>query len=56
MPRFGGTLREYPTFKKDWETQVAPIYDDQVQLYELRELVPAKDKVHVKKFNRIDEF
>ena len=23
-PRFGGTLREYPTFKKDWQTQVAP--------------------------------
>ena len=56
LPKFGGTLREYPTFKKDWQTQVAPNYDDQVQLYELRELVPVKDKIHVEKFSKIAEF
>ena len=50
MPKFGGTLREYPTFKKDWITQVAPNYDEQAQLYELRGLVPEKVKVDVEKF------
>ena len=34
LPRFGGTLREYPTFKTDWETQVAPSLDKKAQLYE----------------------
>ena len=24
LPKFKGTLREYPTFKKDWQTQMAP--------------------------------
>ena len=26
LPKFGGSLREYPTFKKDWASQVAPVY------------------------------
>ena len=56
LPKFGGTLREYPTFKKNWLTQVAPNYDNQIQLYELRELVPVKVKVHVEKFSTIAEF
>merc|ERR1711888_257537 len=56
LAKFKGTLREYPTFKKDWQTQMAPKYTDEVQLYELRELVPAKDKIHVEKFLKIDEF
>ena len=52
LPKFQGTLREYPTFKKDWLTQVAPNCDDTIQLYKLRELVPAKDKVHVEKLKK----
>ena len=28
LPKFGGTLRAYPTFKKDWTTHVAPCYDE----------------------------
>ena len=56
LPKFKGTLREYPTFKKDWQTQMAPKYTDEVQLYELRELVPVKDKIHVEKFLKIEEF
>ena len=33
IPKFGGTLREYPTFKKDWITHVAPEFDELAQLY-----------------------
>ena len=58
LPKFKGTLTEYPTFKKDWQTQVASTYGDQIQLYKLRELqlVPAKDKIHVEKFNKVNYF
>ena len=56
MPKFGGTLREYPTFKADWITQVVPSYDEKAQLYELRGLVPEKVRVDVEKFTTIAPF
>ena len=56
LPKFGGTLREYPTFKADWITQVAPSYDEKAQLYELRGLVPEKVRVDVDKFTTIEQF
>ena len=56
LPRFGGTLREYPTFKKDWTTHVAPCYDEAAQLYELKTRVPARVRNHVEKFSRMDQF
>ena len=56
MPKFGGTLREYPTFRKDWTTQVAPNYDEQAQLYELRGLVPESVKIDVEKFTTMAQF
>ena len=40
LPKFKGTLREYPTFKKDWISQVSTVYSKEAQLYELRSLVP----------------
>ena len=42
LPKFGGTLREYPTFRKDWTTHVSPKYDKPSQLYELKSRVPAR--------------
>ena len=56
LPKFGGTLREYPTFRKDWITQVSPIYSEEAQLYELRGLVPERVKVDVEKFSTIAQF
>ena len=56
LPRFGGMLREYPTFKADWETQVTPTLDEKGQLYELRGLVPERVKVMVEKFTTIAQF
>ena len=56
LPKFGGTLREYPTFKKDWTRQVAPNYDEQAQLYELRGLVPESVKIDVEKFTTMEQF
>ena len=57
LPKFGGSsLREYPTFKKDWANQVASIYSEEVQLFKLRGLVPEKVRVDVKKFTTTVEF
>ena len=56
LPKFKGTLREYPTFKKDWISQVSPVYSEEAQLYELRSLVPERVKVDVEKFTTIAQF
>ena len=56
LPRFGGTLREYPTFKKDWTTHVSPNYDEAAQLYELKTRVPARVRNRVEKFTTMDQF
>ena len=56
LPKFGGTLREYPTFRKDWTTRVTPNYDEQAQLYKLRGLVPESVKVDVEKFTTMAQF
>merc|ERR1711867_119431 len=56
LPKFGGALRDYPTFKADWTTQVAPSYDVAAQLYELRGLVPESVKVNVEKFTTMEQF
>ena len=56
LPKFKGTLREYPTFKKDWISQVSPVYSEEAQLYELRGLVPERVKVDVEKFTSIAQF
>merc|ERR1711951_167128 len=56
LPKFGGTLREYPTFRKDWTTQVVPKYDEQAQLYELKSRVPARVRNRVEKFTSMEQF
>ena len=56
LPKFKGTLREYPTFKKDWISQVSPAYSEEAQLYELRGLVPERVKVDVEKFSSMEQF
>ena len=56
LPKFRGALRDYPTFKADWISQVAPSYDEKAQLYELRGLVPEKVKVNVENFTTIEQF
>ena len=56
LPKFKGTLREYPTFKKDSISQVSPVYSEEAQLYELRGLVPEKVKVDVEKFSTLEQF
>ena len=56
IPRFGGTLREYPTFKKDWTTHVAPQFDELAQLYELKTRVPNRVRLRVEKFTTMDQF
>ena len=54
LPKFEGTLKEYPTFKKDWTTHVAPNYDEAAQLYELKTRVPARVRNCVEKFSTMD--
>ena len=56
LSKFGGTLREYPTFNKDWTTHVSPNYDKLSQLYELKTRVPARVKNWVEKFTTMAEF
>ena len=56
LPKFGGTLREYPTFKKDWTVHVAPNYDEAAQLYELKSRVPARVRNRVEKFTTMEQF
>ena len=56
LPKFGGTLREYPTFKKDWTAHVAPNYDEAAQLYELKSRVPARVRNRVEKFTTMEQF
>ena len=46
LPKFKGTLREYPTFKKDWISQVSTVYSEEAQLCELRSLVPESQGRH----------
>ena len=55
LPKVRGTLREYPTSKKDWISQFAPVYSEEVHLYELRSLVPDRVKVDVEKFSTTAE-
>ena len=56
LPKVRGTLREYPTSKKDWISQFAPVYSEEVHLYELRSLVPDRVKVDIEKFSTIMQF
>ena len=52
-----GTSRaKRDNFKKDWANQVAPVYSEEVQLFELRGLVPEQVRVDVEKFATTAEF
>merc|ERR1711951_219310 len=56
LPKFGGTLREVPTLKKDWTAHVAPNYDEAAQLYELKSRVPDRVRNRVEKFTTMEQF
>ena len=53
LPRFEGTLRDYPTFKSDRVSHVSAAFSEKDQL---RNLVPRRVRINVKKFTAMTQF
>ena len=56
FPKFKGTLREFPSFKDDWQSMVASEFSEKMQLHHLKDCVPVRDKVFVETCTNMADF
>ena len=55
FPKFSGEKREYPSFRKEWKQCIAPSFQSEFQLREIRRAIPKHVEPDIKNLKTMDQ-